>query len=113
MDETLKRLIARRRELGLSQLDIANRLGVGQSRVSVIESGAHDLLPGSLADYAHAVDAAVVNVIVPKDTLHRTDAKDVLEGLERLYATVPDPGVVSDVLTAVEAARDLQKARQA
>lgn len=49
-------LIARRVELGLSQTEVAARMGTSQSAVARLESGAVDVRLSSLERYAAAVD---------------------------------------------------------
>ena len=48
-------LVARRRELGLSQTDVAAQMGTSQSAVARIESGAPDVRLTTLERYAAAV----------------------------------------------------------
>src|SRR5579863_10355391 len=49
-------LVARRIELGLSQTEVAARMGTSQSAVARLESGAADVRISSLERYAAAVD---------------------------------------------------------
>jgi ribosome-binding protein aMBF1 (putative translation factor) len=49
-------LVARRIELGLSQTEVAARMGTSQSAVARLESGAVDVRLSSLERYAAAVD---------------------------------------------------------
>ena len=49
-------LVARRRELGLSQTDVAARMGTSQSAVARLESGAGDVRMTTLERYAAAVE---------------------------------------------------------
>ena len=49
-------LVERRRELGLSQTDVAARMGTSQSAVARLESGAADVRLTTLERYAAAVD---------------------------------------------------------
>jgi predicted transcriptional regulator len=48
-------LLARRRQLGLSQTEVAARMGTSQSAVARLESGAADLRLSTLQRYASAV----------------------------------------------------------
>jgi transcriptional regulator with XRE-family HTH domain len=48
-------LVARRRELGLSQTEVAARMGTSQSAVARLESGEADVLLSTLERYATAV----------------------------------------------------------
>lgn len=101
MDETLTKLIARRRERGLSQARVSERLGVGQSRVSVIEAGTHGLLPETLAAYADAVGARVVTMVVPKKQAKAAEA--LAEEIEKWMAGEPDKVEVTAILQALRA----------
>jgi ribosome-binding protein aMBF1 (putative translation factor) len=49
-------LVARRIELGLSQTEVAARMGTSQSAVARLEAGAADMRLSSLERYAAAVD---------------------------------------------------------
>jgi transcriptional regulator with XRE-family HTH domain len=49
-------LVARRLELGLSQTEVAARMGTSQSAVARIEAGSGDVRLSSLERYAAAVD---------------------------------------------------------
>lgn len=52
-------LVARRVELGLSQTEVAARMGTSQSAVARIESGHGDVRFSSLERYAAAVDQVI------------------------------------------------------
>lgn len=52
-------LVARRIELGLSQTEVAARMGTSQSAVARLESGAGDMRMSSLERYAAAVDQVI------------------------------------------------------
>lgn len=49
-------LVARRLELGLSQTEVAARMGTSQSAVARLEAGSGDVRLSSLERYAAAVD---------------------------------------------------------
>jgi transcriptional regulator with XRE-family HTH domain len=53
--QLVAQLVARRRELGLSQTDVAAQMGTSQSAVARIESGAPDVRLTTLERYAAAV----------------------------------------------------------
>jgi predicted transcriptional regulator len=53
--QLVSQLVARRRELGLSQTDVAAQMGTSQSAVARIESGAPDVRLTTLERYAAAV----------------------------------------------------------
>jgi HTH-type transcriptional regulator/antitoxin HipB len=65
--ELVKELADARRRKGLSQKDLAGRLGIPQSHVSNIERGKTDLRLSSFIDFARAVDLDVV--LVPRKSL--------------------------------------------
>lgn len=58
--ELLDSLVARRRELGLKQKHVAEKMETGQSTVSQFESGGSDPYFSTLQRYARAVDAQIV-----------------------------------------------------
>ena len=60
--ELVRELADARRREGLSQRDLARRLGIPQSHVSNIECGKTDLRLSSLIDFARAVELEVVLV---------------------------------------------------
>lgn len=81
MKTIVERLVELRREMNLTQRDIGERMGIGQTRVSVFESGKHAPLPKSVQAYAEALGKSVGEVIVPAGT------EEVLAKVERLAAT--------------------------
>lgn len=66
-EKLIAELVKRRRELGLSQDEVARRMDTGQSTVARIESGARDLHQSTLRRYAMAVEAVVEHRVVPDD----------------------------------------------
>lgn len=63
-DENLMRdLVARRKDLGLRQEDVAERMGIDKSNVSRIERGDRDLLQSTLRRYLMAIDSVVVHEV--------------------------------------------------
>ena len=63
-DENLmSELVARRKELGLRQEDVAERMGIDKSNVSRIERGDRDLLQSTLRRYLMAIDSVVVHEV--------------------------------------------------
>jgi len=52
-------LVARRRELGLSQTEVAARMGTSQSAVARLEAGSADIRLSTLERYASAVGIAL------------------------------------------------------
>jgi DNA-binding XRE family transcriptional regulator len=58
-DELLRRLARRRLDLGLSQTEVAARMGTSQSTVARIESGSSDLRLSTLGRYARALGTSI------------------------------------------------------
>lgn len=74
--ERLARLVLRRRsELGLSQEDLAARMGTTASSISRIESGQHETQPKTLRKLAEALggEAVVGLVFDDEPTVRRRD----------------------------------------
>jgi transcriptional regulator with XRE-family HTH domain len=59
LDEVVRRLAERRKAQGLSQTEVAARMGTSQSAVARMESGGGDLRLSTLQRYASALDAEV------------------------------------------------------
>lgn len=58
-DELIGRLTERRVRLGLSQADVASRMGTSQPAVARLESGRSDTRLSTLARYAQALDTTI------------------------------------------------------
>ncbi|MER9428811.1 helix-turn-helix transcriptional regulator [Mesorhizobium sp. M0408] len=71
-DEILQTLRGARELSGLSQRDLSARIGVPQSHISKIESGATDLRLSSLVEFARALDYELV--LVPRKALPAVEA---------------------------------------
>lgn len=71
-DEILQTLRGAREHSGLSQRDLSVRIGVPQSHISKIESGATDLRLSSLVEFARALDYELV--LVPRKALPAVEA---------------------------------------
>jgi transcriptional regulator with XRE-family HTH domain len=71
-DDILRTLRAARESSGLSQRDLSSRVGVPQSHISKIESGATDLRLSSLVEMARALDYELV--LVPRKLLSAVGA---------------------------------------
>jgi transcriptional regulator with XRE-family HTH domain len=65
VDELTQGLVARRKALGLTQEQVAGKIGVEQSAVAEFESGRSDPLMSTLRRYARAVGAKVGHELVP------------------------------------------------
>ena len=59
VDDLVDRLIERRQRLGLSQTEVAARMGTSQSAVARLEAGRSDVRISTLERYARAVDTTV------------------------------------------------------
>lgn len=64
--QVVKGLIERRRDLNLSQEELADRLGMKQSSIARIESGRHSLSLATLEKIAKGLDAEVEITIRPR-----------------------------------------------
>lgn len=62
--ECIEQLVRLRRTNGLTQADVANRMGTTQSAVSDLESNGGDVFVSTLQRYARAVDSYVRTVVV-------------------------------------------------
>jgi transcriptional regulator with XRE-family HTH domain len=65
-----------RQALGLTQAEVAERLGVSASYVSAVEAGRHNLTLGQLANIANAMRLGIdVSFIRPDGTPVRADGR--------------------------------------
>lgn len=87
MRDLREALVARRKQLGLSQTDVARRAGLTPSQVSRIESGAVTPKLASLEALAGALESALVLVPLNRLTEIRRLAQDL--------PAVADPGAGS------------------
>lgn len=62
-EKLIEDLVARRRELRMSQEAVAERMGINKSNVCRIERGDRDLMQSTLRRYAMAIDAVVVHEV--------------------------------------------------
>ena len=63
-----------RRALGLTQAELAKRLGVSASYLSVVEAGKHNLTLGQLANIANAMRLGIdISFVHPDGTPVRID----------------------------------------
>jgi transcriptional regulator with XRE-family HTH domain len=90
-DDILQTLRTAREQTGLSQRDLSARIGVPQSHISKIESGATDLRLSSLVELARALDYELV--LVPRKLLPAVEAivggvSATLSGKARQRSTV-------------------------
>jgi len=103
--QLIKHLVAHRVRSGLSQKDIAERMGCTQSRISKLEAGAdNDLRFGDMCKYFDSLDLSVRLVITPKSQkaadeikFHAMCIKQLLHRLVKLTKT--DDQVVADGIT--------------
>ena len=66
-EDVVDHLIARRKSEGLSQQEVASRMGVGQSTVSEFESKKHTPRLSTLVRYANAVDLSISIDVLEKE----------------------------------------------
>lgn len=58
-DELIRQLVALRRIRGLSQTEVAARMGTSQSALARLESGRTDVRLSTLTRFAHALEADI------------------------------------------------------
>jgi transcriptional regulator with XRE-family HTH domain len=97
------RMRTRRRQLGLSQSDLAERLGVSFQQVQKYERGANRVAASTLLTAAHALGTSVA-WLVGEELSGREDDEDVFRALSR-------PGAL-EILQAFNAIAD-PRTRQA
>lgn len=66
IDELIEALIRYRKENDISQAEVAERYGVNQSRISVIENGDHELHLSTVQKYAEIIGVAVYLLAAPE-----------------------------------------------
>lgn len=66
-DRLIADLVQRRKDLGLSQADVAERMDISQGALSRIESGVRDPHVSTLRRYAVAVEATIEHFVVADD----------------------------------------------
>ncbi|MBK8729720.1 MAG: helix-turn-helix transcriptional regulator [Tetrasphaera sp.] len=110
LQRVIDRLVGFRRVLGLTQTDVAKRMGVGQSTVSGFETEMSDPRLSTLQRYARAVEARLDVTIDWSADCDWVDPKAQLTGYKRMIvkpvevsSSPVDASVVS--LWAKEAAR--------
>jgi transcriptional regulator with XRE-family HTH domain len=94
------RLRTRRRQLGLSQSDLAERLGVSFQQVQKYERGANRVAASTLLAAAQALNTSIA-WLVGEETSGREDDDDVFRALSRpgaleilqAFNAIPDPRV--------------------
>lgn len=94
------RLRTRRRQLGLSQSDLADRLGVSFQQVQKYERGANRVAASTLLTAAQALNTSIA-WLVGEEVSGRDDDDDVFRALSRpgaleilqAFNAIPDPRV--------------------
>ena len=77
-----------RRALGLTQVEVAERLGVSPSYISAVEAGRRNLTLGQLANIANAMRLGIdISFIRPDGTPVRTDCVDKATSTTRRHTT--------------------------
>src|SRR5579859_7811925 len=92
------RMRARRRQLGLSQSDLAQRLGVSFQQVQKYERGANRVAASTLLTAAQALSTSI-SWLVGEEVSGRDDDDDVFRALSRpgaleilqAFNAIPDP----------------------
>lgn len=67
MNEDPKAFRRRRIEAGLSQADLARKIGVGRSRICDVEKGRAGLAPKHLKSAADILNCTVHDLLLPED----------------------------------------------
>ena len=75
-EELIDSLVRQRRARGLSQTEVAARMGTSQSALARLESGRSDVRMSTVARYAEAVDADVGFTVRSRATEGVPDADD-------------------------------------
>jgi ribosome-binding protein aMBF1 (putative translation factor) len=75
-DALIVDLVARRRERGLSQAEVAKRMGTSQSALARVESGRSDLRLSTVARYAAALDVDIAFAVRPRQNRKRPRGAD-------------------------------------
>lgn len=88
-EDLLDNLVRLREKLGLSQRDVADRLGVGQSAISRIESGERDPHLSTLRRYALALGARIDHRVTRFEPARPAD--DWISAVERELAREAAP----------------------
>jgi transcriptional regulator with XRE-family HTH domain len=111
------RMRTRRRQLGLSQTDLAERLGVSFQQVQKYERGANRVAASTLLAAAQTLGTSI-SWLVGEETSGREDDEDVFRALARpgalevlqAFNAIPDPRIraaflaLAKEMTAVEGA---------
>ena len=97
-EQLIRDLVARRIDLGLTQQDVADRMGINKSNVSRIERGARDLLQSTLRRYIMAVEAVVA---------HEVRDVEELDSLRRAGGYSPRHAVAYDSIVTSRPSRRL------
>jgi transcriptional regulator with XRE-family HTH domain len=71
-------IVRRRRQLGLTQKELAAKAGTHQSSISRIESGEHDIQLSTLIQIAEALEATVDVKLVPRFRVSDEDYRKLL-----------------------------------
>jgi ribosome-binding protein aMBF1 (putative translation factor) len=66
-------IIRRRKALGLTQKDLAERIGTHQSRISRIEAAEHDVRLSTLIQIAEALEAEISIRLTPTEKMLQTE----------------------------------------
>lgn len=98
-EQVIDSLVATRIEQNLTQADVAGRMASTQSRVSVIESGAHAPRLDTLEAYAAALGMKIRTLVVPD----HAGCEDLLEAVDTLFRALPlnDPKTYNNVVSRI------------
>jgi HTH-type transcriptional regulator/antitoxin HipB len=94
MDDLYRSLLQARRTKGLTQSQLAELLQLGQSYLSQVERGKHDIKTSTLIDWARVLDLEIM--LVPRrdvpavSYMISSDGLRVAEDLPPAYGPLPD-----------------------
>lgn len=94
MDDLYRSLLQARRTKGLTQAQLAELLQLGQSYLSQVERGKHDIKTSTLIDWARVLDLEIM--LVPRrdvpavSYMISSDGLRVAEDLPPAYGPLPD-----------------------
>jgi predicted transcriptional regulator len=90
-EKLLRDLVAFRKMRGMSQQDVADRMGIAKSNVSRLESGTRDLQQSTLRRYAMAIDAVVQHGVLAFEVVDNgTKARNYSETAGRMTRNTPE-----------------------
>lgn len=110
-----KRIADRRKELKLTQQDLANRLGYKtKSTIAKIETGVNDITQSKLADIAKALRTTPSYLMGWEDeteSIDELEQREFIEELQQAFSDNPDKRILFSMLEGATR-KDVRKVRQ-